>query len=127
MLKSEILTDPLGRGYATMSDREVADRSNINDRPRNRTSMTASEVYNAIDQGEWTALSAAVRAEIWDILHLDEINPFGREAQRFASIFPNNGVTITALKAARVESISRAVELGLRSPMRPEYFKAVRS
>ena len=75
--------------------------------------MSASEVYNAVDQSEWAGLTVSQQAEIWNILHMGQVNPFGREASRFVTIFGAASVTITALKAARVESITRAVERGL--------------
>lgn len=112
-LKTELLGDPLGRGYDAMSDQEAAGDLHTAYRTRNRTSMTASEVYNAIDQTEWAALTASQQDEIWNILHLGEVNPFGREAARFQVIFGSGSATITALKVVRVESITRVVELEL--------------
>lgn len=115
IIKTEIDTDPLARGYSGMSDQEIADDMNTAYRERNRTSMTASEVYNLIDQTDWAGVvDPADRQEIWDILHLgDNINPFGREAARFLAIFGGGSATIAALNAARKELISRATELGL--------------
>lgn len=115
ILNTEVDTDPLGRNYAGMTDQQVAD--DLNDdtlRSRNRTAMTPTEVYQNIDQTEWAALSAGDQQEIWDILHLgDPLDPFGREASRFSTIFGGGSATITALQAARVESVSRATELGI--------------
>jgi hypothetical protein len=116
ILRDELVVDPLTRGYAAMSDQEAADDLNSiypapDTRTRNRTSMMASKVYNAIDQTGWVALSAVQQQEVWDILHMGEVNPFGREASRFVAIFGGGSLTITALKAARVESITRAIEL----------------
>ncbi len=118
VLKDELVNDLLGRGYSTMSDQEAAEDLNSiypapDTRTRNRTLMSASEVYNAIDQANWTSLSATEQQEVWDILHMGEVNPFGREAVRFTAIFGGGSTTITALKAARVESITRATELEL--------------
>lgn len=115
-LRDELLTDPLVRGYSTMSDEEAAaDLNSIYPAPdtltRNRASMTASEIANAMDIPEFTALSATDRQEIWNWLHLGELNPFGIEATRFVAIFGGGSNTITALQAARVEMISRAEEL----------------
>jgi hypothetical protein len=115
IIKTEIDTDPLTRGYSGMTDQEIADDMNTEYRERNRTSMTSSEVYNMIDQTEWAGIvDPADKQEIWDILHLgDNLNPFGREADRFNAIFGGGSTTITDLVAARKESISRATELGL--------------
>jgi len=113
ILTTEITGDPLTRGYAGMSDQAVADDLNTVYRSQNRTSMTASEVYNAVNAGEWAALSAADKEEVWNVVHLGTINPFGREATVFTSIFGGGSTTIGALAAARVESVSRGTELGV--------------
>lgn len=131
-LRTELAGDPLGRGYSGMSDQEATDDLNSiypapDTRTRNRTSMTASEVYNAVDQGEWAGLSTSQQDEIWNILHMGEVNPFGREAARFQAIF-GAGATLTALKAARIESITRAQELpGVRSPVKVGHVQVARA
>ena len=111
-LASELATDPLTRGYSGMTDVEAAASLNTADRTTNKASMTASEVYNAIDVTEWSALTDTQREEIWNILHLGTINPFGLESDRFTTIFPSPGDTLTALAAARKNDVSRAVEIG---------------
>ncbi len=111
-LKTELTDDTLGRGYAGMSDQAAADDLNTAYRSRDRQTMTASEVANAIDLTELTALSAEADAEVWRWLSLGTLNPFGVEATRFTAIF-GAGNTIAALQAARVEAITRAQELGL--------------
>lgn len=112
-LKDEITNDPLTLGYSGMTDLDLTNSLNGLTRSQNRGSMSASEVYNQIDVTEWLALSDIERDEIWNILHLGTVNPFGLEATRFTAIFPGGGVTILALQAARVTSISRGTELGL--------------
>ena len=114
ILRDELLNDPLTRGYSAMTDKAAADDLKTEYRTRNRVIMTASEVFNSIDQTEFDALSNANEAKIWNVLHLGDINPFGLEASIFISIFPGGGSTLTALNNDRKESISRAVELGIR-------------
>jgi hypothetical protein len=115
-LRDELDSDPLGRGYeelpTPMSDEEVAADMNAVYRTRNRTSMTASEVFNACDETEFDALSPEEEALVWNILHLGALNPFGLEAIKFQAIF-GASTTITTLQSLRVEDVSRAVELGL--------------
>jgi len=113
VLKLELDTDPLGRGYAGMTDAEVAADLNTEYRTRNRVLMSGSEVANAISQLEFNAKTAEQQQRIWDILHLGELNPFGIEAGLFLQIFGAESVTIVNLQALRVEPISRAEELGL--------------
>ncbi len=113
VLSDEITTDPLERGYAGMDDAQVAASLNAKDRQRNRGSMSALEISANIDKADWDALSPADQDRIFDILSMGEFDPFGVWVEVFTGSFPGGGTTLTALSAARVESISRAVELGL--------------
>lgn len=113
-LRDEIVTDPLARGYAGMSDVDVAASLNTVDRERDRDALTGSEVMNAVDDDEWTLLSDAQRQTIWNLAHLGTINPFGMEARLMQSVFnETDSPTIAVLAAMRKEPVSRAVELGL--------------
>lgn len=113
ILTAELIDDPLARGYAAMSDAAAAADLNTVYRTRDKTSMTGSEILNAINAGEWTALTDGQRQIVWNILHLDTLNPFGVEATLLVAVFGGGSATITALAAARKENISRAAELGL--------------
>ncbi len=113
ILKAELLAGHPDTGAYNADDAVAATQLNIVNRTRNRATMTGSEVMNAIDKTAFVGLSDANRQMVWDILHLGEINPFGREAELFADIFGVPSDTITALQAARVDNISRATELGL--------------
>jgi hypothetical protein len=115
-LHDEVVGDPLGRGYSGMTNQEVADDMNTVYRTRNRATMTASEVFNSIDKAEYNAIPVPENKQmVWDILHLGDVNPFGLEADLFVDVFGGGSNTITALQAARVESISRATELGVNA------------
>ncbi len=113
-LKIEVQTDPLGRGYTGMTSADIlTDLQTIN-RTRNKTGLNPSEVYQNIDQTQWDGLSASEQEEVWNILHLgDPLDPFGREATRFVAIFGGGSATITALKALRVDNISRLNQIGI--------------
>ena len=127
-LKDELVNDPLGRGYAGMTDQAAADDLNTAYRTQDRTSMTASEVANAIDVAEFISLTNSQAQEIWNWLHLGTLNPFGIEATRFLAIFGGGSATIAALLAIRVESITRAQELpGVRSPVKVGHVQVARS
>lgn len=112
VLADEIAADPLERGYATMTDMEVAVDMDIQYRQRDRVSMTASEVFQAIDLSELSALSDATYRKVLDILHMGVLKPFGKEADLFGSIFGAGSATITTLAALRKVAISRGVEIG---------------
>ncbi len=112
-LRTELTTDPLTRGYSAMSDEAAANDLNTVYRTANKTIMTASEVFNAINKAEFNALSVTNKQLIWDILHLGELNPFGLEADIFVDVFTSGSTTITNLQTLRKNNVSRGVELGL--------------
>ncbi len=127
-LRDELLNDPLARGYSTMSDQEAADDLNTEYRERNRDFMGASEVFNAIVVADFLALADGDRATIMGIMGFGEINPFGKEADVFVSIFGGQSATIIALNIARKEPISRAFEIGVsRLPVRAGHVAVARA
>jgi len=113
ILAAELTADLLSRGYSGMSDAEAAADLNIVCRERNRSSMTGSEVLNAVDVTEWGSLDAGQKQTVWDVVHLGDVNPFGVEATLLIAVFGSGSNTIAALAVARKEAIGRAVELGL--------------
>jgi len=112
-LKAELTAGHPGTGAYDADDATAAGQLNAVNRTKNLASLTGSEVINAVDAAEFTALSAAEQQQVWDIVHLGTVNPFGIEATLFTSIFGGGSATITALAAARTEDVSRGVELGL--------------
>ena len=114
-LKTELSTDPLTRGYSGMDDVEAAADLNTTYRTRNRITMTGSEVINAIDKTEFNSKTDAEKRQVWDILHLGDVNPFGIEADLFVDVFGSNSTTIANLQNARKQAVSRAEELSLPS------------
>lgn len=113
ILKDEITNDPLVRGYSGMSNIEIANDLNTTYRSQNKTILSSSEIANAMDVTEFTALAAGDRDEIWNWLSLGQLNPFGIEATRFTTIFSGGSATIAALGAIRIQAITRAQELKL--------------
>ncbi len=112
-LKAELSGVHPGTALAYDSDDAIAaEQLNAVNRTRNRNSMTGSEVLNSIDSGEWSTRTAEQKQVIWDIVHLGDVNPFGVEATLITDAFSGaGGLTMAALAAARLEPISRAVEL----------------
>ena len=121
-LKTELADDPLGRGYnaagtanpgpGPMTDQEATDELNTSYRSRNRAIMTATEVLNAVNSSDFLSLSVAKQSKFWQLLAIDDLNPFGVESALMIDIFGVVSTTITTLAALRVESITRAVEIG---------------
>ena len=61
-LKTELTTDPIGRGYAAMSHKQSADTFEIRDRTCANDTTTGGNVASAIARVDWAALSAADRS-----------------------------------------------------------------
>ena len=126
-LKQEIDNDPLGRGYAGMTDQQVAASLNASDRNVNKSLMEATEVLNAVDVTEWGALLPTQQDLFLKLLAIGRLNPFGVEATLVRNIFGAGSATVAALAVARVETMTRARELGLEEPVRPGHVAEARS
>lgn len=113
ILKSEIQADPLTRGYAGMTDQQVADSLNTVDRTRNRSVVSGKEVKDRIDLGEWAARTDAQKQIVLALCNRDDLDPFGIDATIFQDAMAGATTTLANLTAYRVEDISRGVELGL--------------
>ncbi len=115
-LSNEINSDPLARGYAGMSDQEVADDLNTTYRTKNKTTVLGSEVLNATDDAEFTALSDVNKDRWLALCAVEQINVTSGVAKSLeASIFGPGTTTRTNLLTLRTESISRATELELET------------
>ena len=113
-LKDELINDPLVRGYAAMTDEEAAADLNTVYRTRNRTSMTGDELFQQTDSEEWSGLTEAKQSQWLAFCGRDSIDPFASaNVALVQDIFGFGAGTLIALNAARLESISRADELGL--------------
>lgn len=113
-LKVELVAGHPVTGAYDADDAVAAGQLHAVNCERDRTSMTGSEVLNAVDDDEWMALSDADKRTVWDIVHLAMVNPHGVEARLMLSVFDAaESPTIAALLVARKESVSRATEIGL--------------
>ena len=113
VLKNELTTDPLARGYAGLTNQQVADNLNTVDRTRNRSVMTGKEVKDRIDTAEWAGRTDAQKQIVLALCNRDDLDPFGIDAQIFQDEMAGATNTLAALTAYRVENVSRAEELGL--------------
>ena len=112
ILKDEITLDPLAR-YSGLTDQQIADSLNTVDRVVNKTSLSNTEILEAIDSVALLLLTGDEAVRVWGILGMDSVDPFGNAAQVFIDAFGGGSQTITDLQALRVKTISRASELGL--------------
>lgn len=115
-LKTELATDPLGRGYAGMSDDAAAVSLNAINRSRNRPTVLGSEILNATDGTEFALLTDVNKSDWLALCGIEEVNTgSGVAKQMEVDLFGPGTATRTALIAVRNENISRATELGLGS------------
>lgn len=112
-LKAELAAGHPDTGPYNADDTLAAAELNVVNRTLDRSEMPGHEVFNAIPEADFGSLSAADQQQVWDIVHMGTVNPFGLEADIFVAIFGNPSTTIGALKLARVLNVSRAVELNL--------------
>ena len=113
-LVSEFSVDPIARGYDAMDDAERYASLQVVDRTTPKTSLTSSEVFNAIDTAEYNAIAdEADKAMVWQLLALGTLNPYGKEKDLIVQLFGGGSNTVANLQAARVTACDRIVEIGL--------------
>ena len=111
----EVDSDPLGRGYADMSDAEIAIDLNVVYRTRTRNTLSSAEIYEQIVVAEFQAKTDAQKVYVRDILGLGadvRVGPDSKARQVMLAIFGAESATIANLAAILQESVSRADELG---------------
>ena len=115
ILQTEVLTDPLGRGYAAMSDQEVVDDMQIVNRD-NWIDLSSSQVFEATDRAEFIALSSANQARVDRIYGLGNAIksvPGSMSRTELIAVFGVGSLTIANLAAIANQQINRASELGI--------------
>lgn len=114
-LLSELRTDPLARGYATMTDAALFTSLKTLNRTSEKTSLTGAQIYNAITPSEFTSATAANQVLVRDVIGLggDIDISTGKNARTvLLNVFNAASATRAALSALVNKSISRAEELG---------------
>jgi len=112
-LEDELANDPLGRGYSSMTDVEFLTSINTKDRTRNRTNMTGRQVKKQVNVTEYAALSDAKKQQLIELTTSEDLDLFGTDRDILLDIFGGASTTVSNLLTARVESISRGIEVGL--------------
>jgi len=115
-MKTEILTDPAGRGYASLTDIEVLADLRALTRSRNKRTMSGREVAAEVSNAAYDALTDVQKTQFLALKASDNLDPFGFDANVIKGLFGVGSPTVGNLAAARVELISRLVELDLGSP-----------
>lgn len=116
-LRTEITTDPLGRGYSSMTAKEVRASLLANDRPRDIESVTGQEIFEAVLPAHYAALSAEYKQLFGVIVGMGTIKVGGANTRAaLTAMFTGATATLQALAALQTELVSRVVELGLQPP-----------
>lgn len=116
VLATELTTDPLGRGYAGMSDAQAAASLNTANRDGpDRDVIPSYELINATVPAEWAALSAAEKQRYQTITGAGMVDISNTNVRSsLAAMFTAGTTTRTNMLALRAgPQISRATELGL--------------
>ncbi len=114
ILRTELTTDPLVRGYSGMTDTQAATSLATVNRTINRTSVPAVEVIEALVASEYAALSTTLQNMVGLLISAGTINPLGTNTRAiFAAAFGPATTTRANLIALETMLVSRAVELGL--------------
>ena len=115
-LKTELTTDPLGRGYAGMTNTQVVTSLRTANRTVERRSVSGSQIYNAIVPSEFSALLATQQQLVRDVFGLGDTIDVrtGTNARAVMLAAFGAGTTTRANLIALVqETVSRAAEIGL--------------
>ena len=113
-VRAELDADPLGRGYAGMTDGEVSDDLVALTR-ESWVRVSASELLEAIVPADWAGLTNIKRANVDSVLSMgDVINvaPGSNARALLTTAFAGATETLGALEATTKRMISRAAELG---------------
>jgi len=74
-LIDEIKNDPENRGYSTMTDEEVEADLRLPRFDVPRSSMSGSEVLNAIVPADFISLTQDKKQQVWDVVHIVTAQP----------------------------------------------------
>ena len=102
--------------FDTMSDQELADALNIKDQSRTRKSLSTGDLHKLIDQDEFSALAADVKADLRDLYALGTVDLSKGERARtlMEAAFPAGSITRGALIAALTKTVSLADKAEIR-------------
>lgn len=113
-LKTELETDPLVRGYSGMTDQQIADDMNTVYRTGTVTELSASQLFEAIEDSDWDTRTADQREKIKTILSLGDniqIAPGTKARAMMASALTGATASLANLGSLESPPISRAVEV----------------
>lgn len=120
ILKNELTTDPLARGYAGMTNAQAAASLNTANCTVDRAVIPANEFVGAIVWTEYTAAATTANARLYLTMltsagTVDVKSTNVRAA--IQAIFGSGTTTRANLVALQTLTVSRATELGLSRPV----------
>lgn len=126
LLKIELDTDPLARGYAGMTDEEAADDLNTVYRQIVGTELNPEDLRNQVVWTEYELLSDRYAQDMQWLASNGRIDvspgSFGRAA--IVGMFGGGSVTVSNLLTVLTEDVSRAFERFGESVTELDVFKA---
>ena len=113
-LKTELVTAPLALGYAGMTTAPAANALMTTMRNEDRTEIGRGELYEAIADGEFEALTANNKARVRDLYLFDQIatTATGRARAVLWSVFGAGTTTRTNLIDLVRNRIRRCEDIG---------------
>lgn len=115
ILTAELTNDPLGRGYAGMTDVQVLASLLTKDRPTEREIVPSHEVIEATVPSDWASLTATERQRYQTLISAGSVNLKGANTRAMLGAMFGPGTTtranLMALQAGPPQS--RAEELGI--------------
>ena len=131
-LETEMLADPLVRGYGGMTDIGVADDINTNSRTApDKNSISVAEMWDATIQSEYEAITPAQKVSYGQMLTVAsggalDVTPGSKARTDLEGMFAATG-TLTALQALYSgQTFFRWQEIGLSSPVAEGHVADVR-
>lgn len=111
------MLDPINRGYAVMTDQQIADNwNNVKNRPKTAETIDSATIFENIDLAEFRALTTSNQARVDRVLSLGSgIKINGRAKSELIALFWAGSVTIANLAASIQTAITRGEELGFPS------------
>lgn len=125
-LINELQNDPLGRGYAGMTDAQVAADMNTTYREIDRGVIDSRLILIATDASEYVALTAQQRGMFQALVSPGTVDVSDTNVRAtFAALFGAGTTTRDNLLALSTKTVSRAEELGLPR-IKPGYIEKAR-
>lgn len=112
-LKTELTTDPIGRGYADMGDEAAAATFAVNDRQPNRETLDSGLLAASLVLSEYTALTAAQKDYLRIACSAGVLPITATLKSELGDIFPQGSTTRANLLGLMKRPGNRADELNL--------------